>query len=126
MRLLLEKGADPNIATFAGTTALMAAAGVNWAENQTYTESKEALMEALKLCFEKGADVNAKNSMGITAVIGAANRGSDDMLEFLVQKGAKLDVRTTKGGRRWFGREACSWPLIRRKKSPAPWRSSRN
>jgi len=97
MRLLLEKGADPNIATFAGTTALMAAAGVNWAENQTYTESKEALMDALKLCFEKGADVNAKNSMGITAVIGAANRGSDDMIEFLVQHGAKLDVKDNEG-----------------------------
>ena len=97
MRLLLEKGADPNIPTFAGTTALMAAAGVNWAENQTYTESKESLMEALKLCFEKGADVNAKNSMGITAVIGAANRGSDDMLEFLVQKGAKIDVKDNEG-----------------------------
>jgi ankyrin repeat protein len=97
MRLLLEKGADPNIPTFAGTTALMAAAGVNWAENQTYTESKESLMEALKLCFEKGADVNAKNSMGITAVIGAANRGSDDMLEFLVQQGAKLDVKDNEG-----------------------------
>lgn len=97
MRLLLEKGADPNIATFAGTTALMAAAGVNWAENQTYTESKEALMEALKLCFDKGADVNAKNSMGITAVIGAANRGSDDELEFLVQHGAKLDVKDNEG-----------------------------
>ncbi len=97
MRLLLEKGADPNISTFSGTTALMAAAGVNWAENQTYTESKESLMEALKLCFEKGADVNAKNSMGITAVIGAANRGSDDMLEFLVQRGAKLDVKDNEG-----------------------------
>jgi ankyrin repeat protein len=97
MRLLLDKGADPNIPTLAGTTALMAAAGVNWAENQTYTESKESLMAALKLCFEKGADVNAKNSMGITAVIGAANRGSDDMLEFLVEKGAKLDVKDNEG-----------------------------
>jgi ankyrin repeat protein len=97
MRLLLEKGADPNIPTFAGTTALMAAAGVNWAENQTWTESKESLMEALKLCFAKGADVNAKNSMGITAVIGAANRGSDEMIEFLVQKGAKLDVKDNEG-----------------------------
>jgi ankyrin repeat protein len=97
MRLLLEKGADPNIPTFAGTTALMAAAGVNWAENQTYTESKENLMEALKLCVEKGADVNARNSMGITAVIGAANRGSDDQIEYLVQRGAKLDVKDKEG-----------------------------
>jgi ankyrin repeat protein len=97
MRLLLAHGADPNIPTFAGTTALMAAAGVNWAENQTWTESKESLMEALKLCFEKGADVNAKNSMGITAVIGAANRGSNDMIEFLVEKGARLDVKDNQG-----------------------------
>ena len=97
MRLLLEKGADPNIATFGGTTALMAAAGVNWAVGQTYTESKELLMEAVKLCVEKGADVNASNSMGITAVIGAANRGSNDILEFLVKKGAKLDVKDNEG-----------------------------
>ena len=97
MRLLLEKGADPNIATFAGTTALMAASGVNWMTGQTFTESKEALMEAVQLCLDKGADVNAKNSMGVTAVIGAANRGSDDILEFLVKKGARLDIKDKEG-----------------------------
>jgi uncharacterized protein len=80
MRLLLEKGADPNIATFAGTTALMAAAGVNWMTGQTFTESREASMEAVQLCLDKGGDVNAKNSMGVTALIGAANRGADEIL----------------------------------------------
>ncbi|HSP66327.1 MAG TPA: ankyrin repeat domain-containing protein, partial [Bryobacteraceae bacterium] len=97
MRLLLDKGADPNIATFAGTTALMAASGVNWMTGQTFTESKEAVMEAVQLCLDKGADVNAKNSMGVTAVIGAANRGSDDVLEFLVKKGARLDIKDKEG-----------------------------
>jgi len=97
MRLLLEHGADPNIPTNSNTTALMAAAGVNWVVGQTYTESKESLMEAVKLCIEKGGDVNAKNIMGITAVIGAANRGSDDILEFLVKQGAKLDVKDNEG-----------------------------
>jgi ankyrin repeat protein len=97
MRMLLEKGADPNLATESGTTALMASSGVNWMTGQTYTESKEALMEAVKLCLEKGGDVNAKNSMGITAVIGAANRGSDDILEFLVKHGARLDVKDNEG-----------------------------
>jgi ankyrin repeat protein len=97
MRLLLAKGADPNIPTFAGTTALMAAAGVNWMGGQTYTESKEALMEAVQLCLDKGGDVNAKNSMGVTAVIGAANRGFDEILEFLVKKGARLDVKDKEG-----------------------------
>jgi ankyrin repeat protein len=97
MRLLLDKGADPNIATASGTTALMAAAGVNWAVGQTYTISKAALMEAVELCLEKGADANAKNSMGLTAVMGAANRGSDDILEFLVKKGAALDAKDKEG-----------------------------
>ncbi len=97
MRLLLSKGADPNIATEAGTTALMAAAGVNWMTGQTYTESNAALMEAVKLCMEKGGDVNATNSMGVTAVIGAANRGSDDIIEFLVKNGARLDVKDKEG-----------------------------
>ena len=51
-------------------TALMAAAGVNWSVRQTYTESKEGLMEAVKLRLEKGADVNAVNTMGFTALTG--------------------------------------------------------
>jgi ankyrin repeat protein len=97
MRMLLAKGADPKIATFGGTTAFMAAAGVNWIALQTFTESKESLLEAVKLCFESGADVNAKNSMGVTAAIGAANRGSDDILQFLFDHGAKFNVKDNEG-----------------------------
>ena len=36
MRLLLAHGADPNIATDAGTTPLMVAAGVNWSVAETF------------------------------------------------------------------------------------------
>ena len=42
-------------------------------------------------------DVNAVNSMGLTAVHGAANRGSDDIIRFLVEKGARLDVKDKEG-----------------------------
>jgi ankyrin repeat protein len=59
MKLLLSKGADPNIATLNGTTALMAAAGVNWVIGQTYSESPAMYLEAVKLCLELGGDVNA-------------------------------------------------------------------
>jgi ankyrin repeat protein len=97
MRLLLKHGADPKISTFAGTTPLMAAAGVNWTVDQTYTESPEALLEAVKLCYELGMDVNATNSMGLTPLMGAANRGSDSIIEFLVSKGAKLDAKDKEG-----------------------------
>ena len=97
MRLLLEYGADPYVPTGGGTTALMAAAGINWVVDQTYDEGPKALLEAVKLCWELGMDVNAVNSMGLTAVFGAVNRGSDDILQFLVDKGAKLDVKDKEG-----------------------------
>jgi ankyrin len=97
MRLLLEHGADPNLATPAGTTPLMAAAGVNWVVAQTYTESPQALIDAIELCLELGADVNATNSMGLTALLGAANRGSNDIIELLVRRGARLDVKDKEG-----------------------------
>jgi uncharacterized protein len=97
MRLLLTKGADPKIGTFNGTTTLMAAAGINWVGGQTYSEPKEDFLEAVKLCVAQGIDVNAANSMGLTAVFGAANRGSNDILEYLVKQGARLDVKDKEG-----------------------------
>ncbi len=98
MRLLLSKGADPAITTFNGTTALMAAAGVNWVPAQTYSESPARWIEAVQLCLEVGGDVNAVNAMGLAAVHGAANRGSDDIIELLAKRGASLD-RPDKDGR---------------------------
>jgi ankyrin repeat protein len=97
MRLLLKFNADPHIPTAGGTTALMAAAGVNWVFDQTYDEGPESLLEAVRLCYELGLDVNAVNSMGLTAVHGAANRGSDDIIRFLADKGATLDVKDKEG-----------------------------
>lgn len=97
MRLLVEHGADPNIPTFAGTTPLMAAAGVNWTVAQTFDEGPEALLEAVKLAHSLGNDVNAENSMGLRAIHGAANRGSDDIIRFLVAQGAALDAADREG-----------------------------
>ena len=103
MRLLLKYGADPNIGTVEGTTPLMAAAGVNWVYDQTFDEGPAARLEAVKLCLELGNDVNATNTMGLTAAMGAANRGSDDIIKFLVEKGARLDVKDKEG------RTALTW-----------------
>jgi hypothetical protein len=97
MRLLLEHGADPSIATYAGTTPLMAAAGVNWAVAETFDEGPEALLEAVKLAHSLGNDVNAVNSMGIAAIHGAANRGADAVIEYLAANGARLDVADQQG-----------------------------
>ena len=103
MKLLLSHGADASIATFGGTTPLMAAAGVNWTVSQTFDEGPVALLEAVKLSHAQGNDVNAKNSMGLQAVHGAANRGSTDIIRFLVEQGAVLDVPDN------HGRTPLSW-----------------
>jgi ankyrin repeat protein len=97
MKLLLAQGADPNIATFEGTTPLMAAAGVNWVVNQTFDEGSDALLAAVALALALGNDVNAANSMGVRAIHGAANRGSDEIIQFLAQQGAELDVADREG-----------------------------
>lgn len=103
MKMLLEYGADPHITTYEGTTALMAAAGVNWTVAQTYTVSDEAVLEAVKMNIELGADVNAANSMGLTPLLGASNRGANDIIRYLASQGAKLDVEDA------VGRDAIRW-----------------
>src|SRR5690606_20236384 len=103
MRLLLAHGADPNLPTLAGTTPLMAAAGVNWVVAQTYTESPAALLDAVKLCLELGADINATNSMGLSALLGAVNRGSNNIVRYLAERGADLHVVDAQG------RDAIRW-----------------
>jgi ankyrin repeat protein len=97
MRLLLEYGADPGIETYQGSTALMAAAGVNWVVAQTYSRSDEEYLEAARLCLELGADVNAVNSQGFTPMHGAANRGFNAMVELLFDHGALLGSEDSEG-----------------------------
>lgn len=97
LRLLLEHGADPNFSTFEGTTPLMVAAGVTWAFSETYDEGADALLETVKLTHALGNDINAVNSMGLRAIHGAANRGSNDIIAYLVENGARLDVSDNEG-----------------------------
>jgi ankyrin repeat protein len=97
MRLLLEHGANPNIATTQGTTALMAASGINWIPGQTYSHTEAEYVDAVKLCLDRGADVNAANSLGLAAIHGAANRGWESIIKILAEHGAKLDVKDKEG-----------------------------
>jgi ankyrin repeat protein len=92
MKLLVARGANPLLSTDDGTTPLMAAAGIGRSEDRPKEDEGNAL-EALKLTLELGGDVNAANRSGLTAMHGAASTGSDDIIQFLVDRGARLDVR---------------------------------
>ncbi len=92
MRLLVASGADPLLGTEENTTPLMVAAGLG--RYQDFAPGEERLaLEAAKLAAELGADVNAVGENGYTALHGAAYVGAESIIQFLVEKGAKLDVK---------------------------------
>lgn len=95
MRLLAEHGADPLIKTEDGATALGAAAGVGiWNVGESAGTNEEAL-EAVKLAYELGCrEVNAADDFGYAPLHGAALRGSPEIIQFLVDKGADLTAKT--------------------------------
>ena len=110
MRLLLAHGADASISTDEGATPLMAAAGVGiWQVGESAGTNEEAL-EAVKLCFELGNDVNAADVNGDTALHGAAHRGANEVVQYLVSKGAKMDVPNKLGWTPWIIADGVLYP----------------
>lgn len=93
VRLLAAGGADPLLGTKENTTPLMVAAGVGrFEDTEDVTNSRSARLETAKLLVELGAPVNAAGENGWTPLHGAAYTGSDEIIRFLVEKGAKMDV----------------------------------
>jgi uncharacterized protein len=92
MRLLLDYGADPTINTEENITPLMAAAGIAWASNQDRASESQVLEAVALLVEEQGADVNAVSDLGETAMHAAAYRGANSVVQYLFDRGAKLDV----------------------------------
>jgi ankyrin repeat protein len=102
IKLLLERGADPNMPIKDGTTPIMQAASgaaARGEEEEVVDKADQAdPLEAIKLFVDAGADVNQVNEQGNTAVHLAAQRANDRVIEYLVSKGAKLDI-LNKGNR---------------------------
>jgi len=105
MKLLLAAGANPLTANADNTTPLMVAAGVDvWNPGEdggSTTDAEPEALEAVKMLVELGNDVNAANDRGETALHGAAYRGANSIVQYLVDKGAKLDARSKQGWTPW-------------------------
>jgi ankyrin repeat protein len=100
MRMLLEAGADPKITLKDRTTVLMiAAAGgaVVGAYAVAIPVTEASSIEAVKLCVERGVDVNAFNTNGQTAMHSAVARGAENLVKYLAEHGAKLDMKNKQG-----------------------------
>jgi ankyrin repeat protein len=97
LHLLVDSGADPNIPTKQHVTALAAAAGVGFCQGESPGTESEA-MEAVKYTLALGGDVNAADDDGFTPMHGAATRGANTIVQFLYDRGARLDPKSKEDG----------------------------
>ncbi|HEY1241291.1 MAG TPA: ankyrin repeat domain-containing protein [Bryobacteraceae bacterium] len=99
VRLLLAKGADPTLTTKNGVNPLMAAAGVGTKEEDATGRHKTEAetIDTIKLCLAAGLDISAADNRGETALFGAAREGYTEVVKFLAQNGARVDMKNSRG-----------------------------
>jgi uncharacterized protein len=93
MKLLLGRGADPKIKTELGVTALEVAAGIGWVEGITYEWSPKDTLEAVRMLLDLGLDPNDQAATGRVALHGAAHKGATAVVQLLVDRGARMDIK---------------------------------
>jgi ankyrin repeat protein len=74
----------------------MTAAGVGWAAYWTQNAPYSRL-DAVKFCLEHGAVVSARDAKGYSALEGAAFRGDNELVNYLIAKGADVHAKTKAG-----------------------------
>ena len=115
MKLLLAHGADPKIFTAHNVTPLSVASGIGWTEGVTFEWSEAETLEAVKMCLDLGIDPNVADEDGRTALHGAAHKGRPEVIQLLVDHGAKLDAQD--GG----SRDSVNGVLLGKKWIPLDW-----
>jgi len=98
IKALVEAGADPKIPTEQGTTALMMSAGAGTdVQRAREPEERAVAVETAKFLVDHGVDVNAAGQFGWTALHAASYQGMNDVISYLVSKGANIDQKDSFG-----------------------------
>ena len=121
--LLLDKGADPNLAEDNGVTPLYAAINCVWApkalypQPRAYEQQRETYLDLMSALLDKGADPNARlrkkvwysgydfdlsgvDEIGATPFWRAAYASDIDAMKLLAEKGADPAIPSMKGAGR--------------------------
>jgi ankyrin repeat protein len=98
IKALVAAGADPNIPTAYGTTALHVASGAGTdVQRARSIEERGFAVETARYLLDRGADVNAVGEFGWTPLHNAAYQGLTDVIELLVSRGAKTETKDKLG-----------------------------
>lgn len=92
MKLLLKLGANPKLKTKDKSTAILAAAGLETGAPGEEAGTESEALEALKLLLKLGLDINAVNDRGETAMHAAAYKNFPQVMRFLADNGADIEV----------------------------------
>jgi uncharacterized protein len=105
MRLLVSRGADPALKTADGVSPLMVVAGAGYRDTAATTVPAGRMPALRYLVEELHADVNETDAKagdgkktgpvgtrGYTPIHNAAARGDNEMISYLVSKGARVDL----------------------------------
>ena len=97
LKLLTEHGADRTMLNTNNDTPLMLAAGVSLSNPGEDAGNETETLATVKWLLEQGESIPAKNKNGETALHGASYRGFVPVTQFLLDKGADLQVANTLG-----------------------------
>lgn len=92
IRLLLDRGADPNVSNLVGTTPL------HW----VCRYPKTSHTDLVRFLLERGADVNVRDKNGRTPLHIACSYGYPQVVHLLIQQGADVTTRDREGTPHWM------------------------
>ena len=101
MRTLAALGADPLLTNADNSTPLMAAAGLGTRSPGEDAGTESEVVEAMQVALDLGADLNAVDNNGETAMHGAAYKNLPAAVQFLADKGAKIEIWNRKNKFGW-------------------------